>query len=285
MSTPRQTGTRMAVVMSLAGIVLACGDVDPGILPAPADRDEEVLGMLAGQRIFFGHQSVGRDLLSGIEDLEGGRAPHALRIVDGREASLLGPGVILHSAIGRNENAQSKLEDFKRAIEGGLGGIANLAFMKFCYIDFNAQTDVDALFERYRSTLDGLRARYPSTTFVHLTVPLTTVQGGVKATLKRALGKPVWGERENLKRAAYNARVRQELTGQPVFDLARLESTTAGGQRHLIEVEGRPVEVLAPVYTDDGEHPNEAGRRVLAAELLRFLGSLAAAGSAPAQDP
>lgn len=230
--------------------------------------------MLSQHRIFFGHQSVGRDLLAGVEALTRDGAGPALRVVQGRDAALLAPGVLLHDAIGRNEQPQSKLDDFAGLLDGALGDRASVAFMKFCYIDFDARSDVDALFAAYRHTLDGLRTRHPSTTFVHVTTPLTTVASGFKASLRRALGKPVWGERENARRAAFNARLRQELTGQPLFDLARLESTTAGGQRHLVDVDGRAVEVLAPVYTDDGGHLNAVGQRVIAAELLRLLGSL-----------
>jgi lysophospholipase L1-like esterase len=271
---PRRPARTLLAAFTL--IAAGCAAADPGTPPAPVDVGEEALRMLAQHRIFFGHQSVGRDLLTGLEELAAAGGPTSLRIVQGRDPALLGPGVLLHDAIGRNEQPLTKLDDFARAIDAGLGGRASVALLKLCYIDFSADSDVDALFARYRSTLQELRARHPSTTFVHVTTPLTTVQQGLKASLRRALGKPVWGERENLKRAAYNARLRQEFAGQPLFDLARLESTTAGGQRHLVDVDGQRAEVLAPIYTDDGGHLNAAGRRVLAAELLRVLGALPA---------
>jgi len=45
----------------------------------------------------------------------------------------------------------------------------------------------------------------PAVTFVHVTVPLTIVQTGAKAWLKRRLGKAPWGEQENVVRHRFNS--------------------------------------------------------------------------------
>ena len=60
---------------------------------------------------------------------------------------------------------------------GAAAGV-DIALVKFCYVDFDAGTDVPALFAAYQATLASLEGRYPRTTFVHVTAPLTTVQGG-----------------------------------------------------------------------------------------------------------
>jgi hypothetical protein len=205
-------------------------------------------------RVFFGHQSVGENILEGIRAII---APRKLEWVDAK--------------IGTNEQPLSKLEAFRSAVTEGVGKGASLALMKFCYIDFNAATDVGALFGSYKRTMVDLERECPKTTFVHFTAPLTTVASGPKAWVQKALGRAASGERENEKRHAYSDLLRAEYSGkEPVFDLAAIES---GGLAHprRFELEGRSLPMLAPAFTDDGGHLNAKGRRVVAAELLRFL--------------
>ncbi len=71
-----------------------------------------------------------------------------------------------------NEDPISKIEAFAKTIEAGVGDHAEVAFFKFCYIDFKQDTDVDKVFDRYQSTMSRLKASYPKTTFAHMTVPL-----------------------------------------------------------------------------------------------------------------
>ncbi len=61
-----------------------------------------------------------------------------------------------------------------------------------------------------------------------------------------------------------------EYVGQPIFDLARHESTRPDGTRETFAVGGRVAYALAPVYTDDGGHLNGVGRRVMASHMVRF---------------
>ncbi len=44
--------------------------------------------------------------------------------------------MLLHTAIGRNEDPGSKCEDFRRVLDQ-LQGRLDVALFKFCYIDFN----------------------------------------------------------------------------------------------------------------------------------------------------
>ena len=75
-----------------------------------------------------------------------------------------------------------------------------------------------------------LKTAYPHVTFVHVTVPLTITQAGVKAWVKSAIGKPVFGVQENAVRNRYNELIRDEYRGhEPLFDLASWESTGPDG--------------------------------------------------------
>lgn len=218
---------------------------------------------LQALRVFLGHQSVGQNLLDGLP--AGPVAVVAWRPGMG----VRGPG-LHHARVGQNERPDSKLAAFEAAI-AELGGDLDVAMLKFCYVDFAATTDVQALFDAYRATVERLAVRFPSLRFVHFTAPLTTVQSGPKAWVKKALGRPAWGARENVVRERYNALVRRGLPALDVFDLARLESTWPDGTRHEVLVEGALTPALVPSYSDDGGHLNAAASRRIASALLAVL--------------
>jgi hypothetical protein len=147
--------------------------------------------------------------------------------------------------------------------------------VKFCYVDIDAGTDAKALFARYRATIDGLRAKHPGTTFVHVTLPLTEAQGGAKALAKRLLGRAPYGTIENLRREEYNALLRRAYAGrEPLFDLARIESTAPDGAAVKVQWNGADAPALAAAYTDDGGHLNAAGRVRAARELVSVLAAV-----------
>jgi hypothetical protein len=147
----------------------------------------------------------------------------------------------------------------------------DLAFMKFCYVDFTPHTDVGELLGAYQRTIDQLRVAHPRTTFGHVTVPLTRRSRDAKARVQRLLGRPVWEDDANARRLAFNQRLHEHFAGEPIFDLARHESTRPDGSRESFTVGGGVAYALAPVYTDDGGHLNGVGRRLMAAHLLRFV--------------
>lgn len=243
---------------------------------ASAPLAPEELQRIAGLRIAFGHQSVGGEIVKGIESIaaEGGGA---LQVREGREA--MASPVFQHFKIGRNEFPEAKMSDFAAAMRDSVTGSADVALMKLCYIDFGADKDPDALARTYIATVDALAAAHPQTTYVPVTAPLTTIQTGPKAWLKRMLGKPLGGEAENLRRARFNAALRQHYAGTGrMFDLAAIES--GSGAIHF-EHDGQKVEALDPTITYDGGHLNEAGQRKLATALLRHIAQLQPAVSPP----
>src|SRR5438067_4259951 len=178
-------------------------------IPMRADRSQDAglrsdLLRLSHRRIFFGHQSVGMNLLDGVRQIAGRYPEVALHVVETSDAGELAPGTFAHGFMPENGDPERKLESFERVLSSGIGAAADVAFIKFCYADFSAATDVPALFARYQATLRALHARYPRTIFVHITTPLTTVEGGAKSTLKRLLGRTPNGVLENAKREHFN---------------------------------------------------------------------------------
>ncbi|MBN1608704.1 MAG: hypothetical protein JW940_18900 [Polyangiaceae bacterium] len=240
-----------------------------GEIPA-ADREA-----LHQKRIFFGHQSVGSNILSGVQALSQQRLV-ALEVVEGRAAAVLESHLgLAHAKIGENRDPGSKIRDFATLMRTGFGARADVAFFKFCYVDFESDAHVRAVFDEYRSTMATLEAEFPGTTFVHVTSPLTVVQSGPKAMLKSILGRKPAGVEANMARFRFNEMLKQEYEGKaPVFDLAAVESTYPDGSHAVFEQGGRSYPKLVDAYSSDGGHLNADGARWVAAHLVRLLATL-----------
>lgn len=95
---------------------------------------------------------------------------------------------------------KSKIEDFCALMEKGIGDKADFAFFKFCYVDVRENTAIDKMFAAYKNSLSYLNKMYPKTTFIHFTVPLTSIQIGPKAWIKKIIGRPVGECLDNIER-------------------------------------------------------------------------------------
>jgi hypothetical protein len=258
-------GTFFAMVALGSTAIAHATDVDANL------RAE--LTQISQKRILFGHQSVGVNLLDGIKQLAM-TAGVPVQVVEVTSASDAKSATIGHAFIARNGDPFQKIQSFEQAMGLQSTGL-DVALMKFCYVDFNSDTNVKALFARYRAAIDALRAKNPGTTFVHVTTPLTVVPGGLKASLKRMLGRAPYGIIENMRREEYNTLLRQTYQGrEPIFDLARVESTAPNGAAVSVEWKGSVVPVLDSVYTDDGGHLNTVGKLRAARELISVLASI-----------
>jgi hypothetical protein len=275
--------TAATAVMIAALLSASCEDSKmPSVRKPAADLfSADALSRLERRTVYFGHQSVGANLLDGIRDVLKDAPGRTWAIVESEEPAKVGGPALVHSWIGRNGVPISKLEAFSDVLRRSPPGRIDVALVKFCFVDFSDQTDVPDLFRRYADTLAGLKQGFPGTTFVHVTVPLTGSPDGPKWMLrnavKRLVGRHVRGPRDNGPINEFNDLLRKMYLGrEPVFDLAALESTHADGSRVVSPVAGTSVYSLASEYTFDGGHLNERGRRMAALELLRLLASLPA---------
>lgn len=263
----------------------ACSGSEAGSeRPAPRSLAEE-LKVLARTTIFFGHQSVGDNIVDGLRDLSVlERVPLEIRKTE--TALGLARGTWGHGHISYNGAPEIKLESFLKTFDesaadptGILAGGTNaaepdIALMKFCYVDFHSTTDVQALFADYQATMEAIRSEHPNTTLVHVTVPLTARQSFFKTMAKRLMGRPS-SEDMNEVRERFNELLRGTYEGrEPVFDLAAIESIDEDGRRLLVGGD-RSIPMLVPAYTDDGEHLNPEGRVRVARELVALLASVA----------
>ena len=233
---------------------------------------ESDLKDLSRYNIYFGHQSVGYNIIDGIKEIIEEKDTIDLNIVETENTGDFTAPIFAHSKVGKNRDPISKIDAFSKYMEQGIGNTVHIAFFKFCYVDFDVQTDIVMIFNYYREKMFHLKSSYPHTIFVHVTVPLVARQMGLKSNLKKILGQPRWGYDDNIKRYQYNQLLRSEYQGkEPIFDLALVESTDPNGVRILYKVNGSPFHTLIPEYTYDGGHLNEKGRRIVSEQLLIFL--------------
>ena len=259
------TSTLFAVV-ALGATTIAHAASDDASLRADLER-------VAKRRIFFGHQSVGDNLLDGISQLST-MAGVPVRIEKVESASNVKQAMIGQTYIADNEFPLRKLKSFEQAMGQKPTGL-DVALMKFCYVDIKADTDVNALFSSYLATIEGLKEKNPGTTFVHVTAPLTSEKSGPKELVKRLLGRG--GSVQNIRREEYNSLLRKKYQGrEPIFDLARIESTTPDGKAVTVNWNGMATPAMATEYTNDGEHLNVEGRLRAARELISVLAAVPA---------
>ena len=232
---------------------------------------DQQIASIESKKVFFGHQSVGANIIQGLRDLMVRDPRLKLKIVTSADPeSVPGPAVV-ESSIGQNGNPRSKDEAFAAILDKGLGRQGGIAMYKYCYVDIDASTNVQQMFENYREEIEALRVKYPLLKIVHITVPLTTVEPATRAWVKTLLGRAT--ERDaDAKRNEFNRRLRQTYAGRdPIFDLAEGESTSPDGSRSYFIRDNERVFTLASEYTTDGGHLNEAGRLALAERLLFLL--------------
>ena len=89
---------------------------------------------LSAKRIYFGHQSVGFNIIDGIQDLLQTHTKTNLRIVETTKASDFNEPVLGHSTIGQNTDPGSKIDAFSKAIF--IGFVLNLNFFLILLILF-----------------------------------------------------------------------------------------------------------------------------------------------------
>ncbi len=279
-----RAGARVAGVVAAATLILVGGvlivkdqqqatPVEPASARAVSAHD---LSVVAGQKVFFGHQSVGMNVIAGIPDLYVRRDLPAPTLLDLGQGQLPDQqdaqgGYFAHAFLGQNGDPLGKIADFDARIRNGLGRDADVAFMKFCYVDINSGTDVDHLFDRYRTTMDALERAFPQVVFVHVTTPLTT-EPDLKARVKSVLGRnDGMGPADNAARERFNSLMRREYHDDHLFDLAALESTAPDGTRVGGKHGGQAYFALYDGYAADPGHLNAAGSHIAAAELLRLI--------------
>ena len=254
-------------LVGLAGLALAAAYWDPKFHAARVPNtaasmvSPDRLEAAARTRVFFGHRSVGTNVLDGLDEVyrtKGVAAPTVLELdVNAPPEDLPEGGLMLHGRIGDNGNPRQKLANFDTAMRAGVGDVVDVALLKFCYEDIKYTTDVDRLFADYRATLDTLERDYPQVRFLHATAPLTVGPDGVKDVIKVLVGRA-----HNTAPQRYNELLRAAWGPEGLFALAAVEVAGPNGE---------VAAGLSPGYSSDGSHLNESGSARAAVALIDLL--------------
>jgi len=259
---PSSTGTFHVVATSVAdGTRSDTATVTVTTPPPPPTNLAAQFDVLSRHALFFDHASVGENLMDGVAGL--------LLTVSGPKPTLINMNVsngglrpdLVHTGIWAesmklallNGSPLQKVSTFKDDLASGMAAKVDIAFMKFCFVDFDGSTDVNALFSAYQAMITSVKALYPGVHFVHVTAPLESPSN----------------DAFNAKREAYSAKLRAAY-GADVFDLALFESTRPDGTREMVG----SVPALVPAYTSDSGHLNATGQARVVPEFVKFLANL-----------
>ncbi len=266
-------------ILLILMLLIACSGGEMSEKPVSfvqiTDVQESKWKKLSGKKIYFGHQSVGFNIVDGIKDILNDNKQIKLNVVETNDPAEFDKPVFAHSRVGENFDPISKNNAFMKFMENGIGEKTDFAFYKYCYVDVKADTEVEKLFNIYKDVHERLKNNYPGVKVIHVTVPLVVVQKDWRVLIKKIIGREIGGYSDNIKRNLFNDMLRNHYGGkEPVFDIGQIESTYPDGRKETFRVNDKSYNALVPDYASDGRHLNEMGRRVVAEQLLIYLANL-----------
>lgn len=232
------------------------------------EPDSGTLAQFGATRVFFGHQSVGANVIDGVGSVFAQSGVQVPEVVETRDSVPARAGFLAHAHMGVNGDPFGKLTDFASVLGGPMGGRIDVAVLKFCYADIVAGTDVQAVFDAYVQTMAGLEASHPAVRFLYTTVPLST-DWSWRQVVKSWIGRnDQMGPADNLARQEYNQLIRDKYgdSGR-LFDIAAVEATLTEDPMSRTEG-GQPYYVLNPQLASDAGHLNELGQRAAAVAFI-----------------
>lgn len=229
------------------------------------------IALIRQKNIYFGHQSVGENIIDGIKKI----------ILDGKQNEVLikdynnhGPferTYFLHSKIGQNGYPQSKFNEFADIIHDLAKKNLNIAMMKLCFVDITKTTNIDEVFKSYVNLIETLQHQYPEIKFIHFTVPLKSEPSWINKLKDKIKGNYNYDPRDNEARNNYNELLLSKYPPKDIFDLAGVESTYPDSKREVMIIDGKPCYSLIKEYTTDGGHLNDMGKDIVSEKLIQKL--------------
>lgn len=274
---------RLGISLFLGLFVLAgCNQIDDnmdGFYKMYGNENADVtdmIGKVSQRKVYFGHQSVGSNILGGVAQWETESGVEWAKKESRELASESDSTVsLVHFGVGNNGGPQGKIEDFSALVDEIPQEGNPVVFFKFCFVDIDAGTDVVALFTLYKDQMLNLKKSHPHLQFVLVTVPLTDKYKGVKEIARKLLGRSFSRVKDNASRNQFNSLLREQLADQfEVFDLAALESTKPDGQTYGNKKKGKEIPRLYPAYSSDGGHLTPLGAKYISWNFLAFLAEL-----------
>lgn len=225
---------------------------------APALSTKAALEIVATRKVYFAHNSVGGNILDGLESIATQQGVTIHRQWFSNAQTFAAP-VFAESGVDTNGDPMQKISDFEGTRMPAVGAGPRYAFFKMCFVDFDSGSDAQAIAQAYIASAKRLAQKYPQTTFVHFTVPLCTAADTAS----------------NDKRNDYSDLIRAAFPASAVFDLATAESTRGDGTKETYTSNGKTRPALAPDWaSNDDCHLSSAGGEAMATALVKYLAAL-----------
>ena len=163
------------------------------------------LARVSRTKVFFGHQSVGMNVLDGVPGVYAAHGVAAPAIVeDGTEPGQDG-GFVDHAFIGENAKPLVKIQDFDAKMRSGARPAGRRGddevLLRRHHRPARTSPRCSLLPRDHRRPGAGL----PQVTFVHVTVPLMTEQGQLSKLKSLLTGRSGNGPADNVARERLNA--------------------------------------------------------------------------------
>jgi hypothetical protein len=267
-------GVSNVIFISIILILLGGCKEKSMVIPIQMERDlstiqDKNINALKSKKIFFGHASVGYNIVNGMEDVKAANKRFVeINIRELKGSDEVVAAGIYHSVNGENGFPKSKIDGFKNVLrERGFGSRLDIGFFKFCYVDFDRDSNVNEIFDYYSKSIDELKKEFPKLKILHVTTPLYAHAWGVKGFIKSLIK----GDVSNIKRNEFNKLMISKYRDiDPIYDLAKIESTLPDGSKVTFKYKGGEYFSLAKQYPSDGGDLNELGRYLGAKGL--FIG-------------
>ena len=213
-------------------------------------------------KVYFGHKSVGGNIVTGIKRISDLNIRTAYNQPERNDESLRttiqqlsgGPAFVEHD-LGSDGLPFAKIASFERFMNDIIHDNVDVAFFKFCYMDIDARTDINALIAAYQAAMDRLHTHFPKVIIAHFTIPLYYRTASF----------------DNNKREQFSNWLRETYKDK-VFDIAAIESVDSKGNT-AVSWDNVTI-AMADEWTNDGGHLNEAGQNQIGGSLIAFLAQL-----------
>ena len=143
-----------------------------GEIPMEVNSSITNIKLFQETNIYFGHKSVGNNIIKGIRAIASENKRNDLIIYRLDEEEKLPENYFVHSSIGKNGDPISKIREFQTNIDSLIKENLKIAMMKFCFADFDNNSDIDGVFQTYVTTIDSIKNDYPDLIIIHFTIPL-----------------------------------------------------------------------------------------------------------------
>jgi len=220
-------------------------------------QQQSVFDIVATQKIYFVHASVGRNIMEGfgaLYDTNPSKYPLGQKSTGEIPPSSTLPGTIYEYPRG-NPGWSEKVSNFEVYVNNGWHDPkVDIAMNKLCYIDQDADWKV------YRNSMTTLETKYPATKFVYWTIPIKNTEGP-----------------EAIIRNQFNQNLRNWIATQNnklLFDIADIEAWSPSGEHQTFTYDGTIYEKAFLAYTSDGAHLNAEGSQRMATGLYSLFGQV-----------